>query len=190
MTGVTGRFNDFPISKELKLTSPALVLEPGGESDREGWRRITWRLVRPDGGEFLLYHAVPHADRDLLGAPDRGDRAVISALLYAMEQGMDLRVKGVVSPRLLAGIEALQETWTRWRPARYKLIHIHADREAEAVVHDPAQTTAISAFSGGVDATFTLFRHLGGARWAGKPDGAEGPIGPWVGHPAEQAFGV
>lgn len=144
------------------MTTRELRLEPDGESDREGWSRVTWRLANPDGGEFLLYHAVPAPDRGILGAPDRGDSAVASTLLYAMEQGMDLHVAGAVSPRLLDRIEALQETWARWRPGRYKQIRVYADSEAEAVAHDPAQTSAICAFSGGVDATFTLFRHLGG----------------------------
>lgn len=144
------------------MTTRELVLEPDGESDQAGWSRVTWRLLHPDGGTFLLYHAVPVPDRDMLGAPDHGDSAIVSTLLYAMEQGMDLRVKGVVSPRLLAGVEALQESWGRWRPARYKKICIYADCEAEVVVRDTTQSDAICAFSGGVDATFTLFRHLGG----------------------------
>lgn len=117
--------------------------------------------MSPDRSDFLLYHAVPHSDRDLLCAPDRGDSAAISVLLTAMEKGMNLWVKGVVSPKLLAGIEASQETWARWRPDRYKQIRVYADHEAEVAPHEPLQNSAVSAFSGGVDASFTCFRHLG-----------------------------
>jgi hypothetical protein len=84
----------------------------------------------------------------------------VSVLLHVMKHGAGLRVRGEVSPALLDGLETLQAIWQRWRPRRYRQVSIIADREEPAT--SALSDEGVFAFSGGVDATFSLFRHLHG----------------------------
>ncbi|MFO7976660.1 MAG: hypothetical protein R6V12_18740 [Candidatus Hydrogenedentota bacterium] len=143
------------------MTDRTIQIASAGEASEDGWARIDWRVVGLDSGEFRLSHAVPEPDRDLFGDLQRADHAVCAVLLKAMEHGRDIVVEGTVSPKLLDGLEHLQAIWHRWRPHRYQRIRIRADQESEATPVT-GERPAIFAFSGGVDASFSLFRHLQG----------------------------
>ncbi|MBF0586893.1 hypothetical protein INT08_06165 [Prosthecochloris sp. N3] len=97
----------------------------------------------------------------MLTEPQRGDHALVVALLYGMRHGWDIRVEGDVSPRLLEGLEALQAIWWRWAPDLYTQVSITAAREIEAPAAAPK--SGLFAFSGGVDGTYTFFKHFHGA---------------------------
>jgi hypothetical protein len=58
---------------------------------------------------------------------------------------------------MLRNIAELQLIWSRWKPQLYKPFDIEPDR----IIDDPMpfRERAIAAFSGGVDATFTVLRH-------------------------------
>lgn len=74
-----------------------------------------------------------------------------------MQEGLDVHVHGVVSERLLRGLTEWQLAWSRWRPERYHQVQITVDD----VGHDvPTTDGAVAAFSGGVDAAYTLLRHV------------------------------
>ena len=104
------------------------------------------------------------------------DPFVLGTLLRAMAEAARhglrrVRVRGTVSPSLLDNLEQLQCIWERWsnspRPSdvRYRRVDIEADdvREQEP----PSEPWAtVAAFSGGVDSSFTMFRHL--TRRAGR----------------------
>ena len=142
----------------------SLRLASAGLTNEGGWTRIDWLLRGLDSGDFRLTHAVPEADRNLLGDrldPQRGDHALCAVLFKAMEQGRDIIIDGSVSPKLLDGLETLRAIWCRWRPSRYRPIVIKAEQESEASPVE-GDRAAIFAFSGGVDASFSLFRHLHG----------------------------
>ena len=143
------------------MAGNTVQIASGGLTSDSGWARIDWLLKGLDVGDFRLSHSVPDADSGLLGDPERGDHALCAVLLKAMESRRDIVVEGRVSPKLLDGLETLQAIWHRWRPNRYHPIAISADEESGAT---PVQgeRPAIFAFSGGVDASFSLFRHLHG----------------------------
>lgn len=143
------------------MANRAMKLVRAGETTEAGWTRLDWRLEGLQSGALLLSHAVPEADGDLLGDRQRGDHALCATLLAAMEHGRDIRVEGRVSPQLLDGLETLQGIWHRWRPGRYRPIRIRAEEESEATCAN-GERPAVFAFSGGVDASFALFRHLQG----------------------------
>ncbi|MEX5256856.1 hypothetical protein [Kocuria arenosa] len=88
-------------------------------------------------------------------AVDAGDDAFLMApLLLLMEAGYAVHVDGQITSRLLINLHELQTAWARWRPTKYKVVQITA--------RDILDTTltagpAISAFSGGVDASYTVF---------------------------------
>lgn len=146
--------------RSLIVSSTTYTLLPIGAVTTGATYRVQWRLEGSNGREFVLHHGVPADHAALLGPADRADSALVSVLLHVMEHGSVLRVLGSVSPTLLAGLDATQEVWMRWRPSRYRRIAIEADHESELAPHDHDCSTAICAFSGGVDASFTLFRHL------------------------------
>jgi hypothetical protein len=88
------------------------------------------------------------------------DPFVIASLFTAMEASADLRVHGPVSPSLIRNLEEFQAAWTSWVPQRYHRIEIHADAEVELL--PSPNKGAIMSFSGGVDSSFTAFRHHAG----------------------------
>jgi hypothetical protein len=93
---------------------------------------------------------------------DLHDMAASCFIFYAMSKGEDLHIAGPVSHSLLANLEDLVASWVNYCPTLYKKIHISSADE----VYDKSRTTslqahnrAIAAFSGGLDATFTAWRH-------------------------------
>lgn len=90
-----------------------------------------------------------------------GESALIALVLPAMAEGRDVRVEGFVGPRLLANLEEFVTAWNRWKPGVYRKIRIRAD-EVRPVPPAAWSPDAIAAFSGGVDATYTIWRHHAG----------------------------
>lgn len=89
------------------------------------------------------------------------DPFVLGTVFTAMGQAADLVVHGQVSPSLLRNLEEFQAAWVCWRPERYTKVEITADVERES----PAANNmgaAITAFSGGADSCFTVWRHKTG----------------------------
>lgn len=82
--------------------------------------------------------------------------AVIATIFRAMTTGSDIVAHGSVSRTLLENIEDFQDAWSAWMP-QYRKVSISADKE----MADPStgMRRSIVAFSGGVDATFSLWRH-------------------------------
>jgi hypothetical protein len=108
------------------------------------------------GKKQLLSFWVPRCAADAV--TDRADPFVLAALHYAMADGAALHVrKAAVSPSLLRNLEEFQRAWASWRPEYLSAVPLFADQEAEARHVAPA---AITAFSGGVDSTYTVYRHL------------------------------
>ena len=163
----------------------SIHLSPQGIIAESGWQQLTWVVSGPDGECFALSHSLPQADSFRFGDPQRGDHALVAVLLYAMQRASDIVVEGSVSPRLLDGLETLQNIWHCWRPSRYQIVSIHVQEESEAV---PKYTghPAVFAFSGGVDASYSLVpAPAAGRRQAHAPAGWSA-VDPRHGHPARQ----
>lgn len=95
------------------------------------------------------------------------DPFLAGSILHWMKLGVDLHVHGSVSRTLLQGLSEWQQAWSRWRPDLYRLIDISADEIRDDV---PTGENAIAAFSGGVDAAYTVHRHVtGAAGWQTAP---------------------
>jgi hypothetical protein len=143
-------------------TLTTLILAPRGVTHTDGEATLGWTLHADGQPPFALTHTVPERHAALLTDPSRGDHALVVALLHAMRHGWDIRVEGDVSPRLLDGLETLAAIWWRWRPDRYSPVAISAAREVEAPAAPP-DAGGLFAFSGGVDGSYTFFKHLQGA---------------------------
>ena len=116
--------------------------------------RIESSLKREEN-HHLLWYRLPREYRSDITT--QADPFVIGTLFMAMHEASDLIVHGEVSPSLLRNLEEFQSAWALWLPETYTKIDIIADRERDGKKID--EERAIVAFSGGVDASFTLWRH-------------------------------
>lgn len=125
---------------------------------------VVWRSrLVVDGVERELWFARPAVDVPAEGAERRAlaDAHLLGWLMHAMRAGLPVHVHGPVSARLLRGLEEWQEAWALWRPEVYRAVAITADEVVEPA--GPGPSDVVVAFSGGVDASFTVHRHLTGA---------------------------
>ena len=88
------------------------------------------------------------------------DFAAVATLFVAMKHRARLHLRGAVTNVMLRNLEELNEAWNQVLPQRYHLIPIHADAAAPVPAHPMNEPRAVLAFSGGLDAAFTLVRHL------------------------------
>ena len=84
------------------------------------------------------------------------DGPVQSVLLHCMNRGRPLRIHGNLSASSLYNLNEFQRAWSLWRPKLYRRIDLLPDA---VVVERPRSTRTMQAFSGGIDASFTLVSH-------------------------------
>lgn len=84
------------------------------------------------------------------------DSYLLALIMDAMKENRKINIKGSVSRELLSNLVEYQSIWHKWLPNGYKSIDILVDTVRE---HEAAVSGAICAFSGGVDATFSVWRH-------------------------------
>jgi hypothetical protein len=128
----------------------------------EPWRREGGRLVIaatlewPGGEKESLWYRV---SEEWEGAVTQQlDPFAVALVMLAMRRGAHVRFHGRVSPSLLANLEEYQTIWQFWRPDVYTVVDLSADSEAEAeMAHGGG---AIVSFSGGVDACYSVCRHV------------------------------
>jgi hypothetical protein len=136
----------------------ALEISLTQETGKQGLRR-TLRLhktgtSRDDDQAFFF---------DLIGdttspAPLVLDGFVFGIILIAMQLGRPVKVHGRLSRTACFNLAEFQSAWACWKPEKYQRVDIVPDEiiDLPAPEHAPR---AISAFSGGVDGTFTAIRH-------------------------------
>ncbi len=112
----------------------------------------------PAGAPWRLWYRVPEAWAGAL--TELGDPFAVGSVQTAMLHGVDLEIRGTVSRSLLAGLEDYIEVWNCWDGEHYARIGLGATREADAEAG--AGADAVCSFSGGVDASFTVLRHVRG----------------------------
>ena len=112
----------------------------------------------------LFWYRLPAACQSALA--QSCDPYLLATLFKAMRTSADLVVHGALSPSLLRNLEEYQTAWANWYPGTYSHIEIHADSELEQP--QASSGSVVSGFSGGLDSSFTVFRHrlqnLGRAR--------------------------
>lgn len=107
-----------------------------------------------------------HTDKFNLQTPQVLDGYVNAIIFFAMEHADVLRINGSLSVDYLRNIKQFQEAWHCWLPNRYKPVKIEptsAISNAQLLLKNALKfhrnNSSISAFSGGVDAAFTLLRN-------------------------------
>jgi hypothetical protein len=86
-----------------------------------------------------------------------GDFSLVSILPYAMRNQLNISLEGRAGKELVAALEECQDLWVLWRPDLYSRIRITCN-EMEAPEIRPG-SRAVMAFSGGVDACYSLHAH-------------------------------
>lgn len=139
------------------MTKGEIVLEPLPSETREGFVRRRCRIHRPDGQRELWFDVpatVAPIDSDDL------EPYLISVVLDAMANGWSIKGAGWASWTLLSNLAEFQVAWRRWRPNKLVEVAIQVDRtEVRERVAPPDRDLAIAAFTGGVDASCTVWRH-------------------------------
>ncbi len=92
---------------------------------------------------------------DALSGPPRPEPFLLAFLFPAMRRGYRLRIDEGVDAGLLEHLDAFQRTWAGWLPRRFRRIRIEATPPAAA----RRRAGVVTCFSGGVDSSYTLFRH-------------------------------
>jgi hypothetical protein len=86
------------------------------------------------------------------------DHFLLGTIFLAADHRADLHIHGAVSPSLIRNLIDFQNAWHCWWPHRFEVVEVTADLEMED--SDVAQPgLAICAYSGGVDSTFSIYRH-------------------------------
>lgn len=105
--------------------------------------------------EIQLWFELPRS----ISIPDDNDcdSYLLCIIMDAMKQGKKIHVQGSVSALLLSNLVEFQSAWQKWLPHTYAQVEITVEslREKETF----GVKGAMCAFSGGVDATFSLWRH-------------------------------
>ncbi|PHS71466.1 MAG: hypothetical protein COB23_00350 [Methylophaga sp.] len=84
------------------------------------------------------------------------DSYLLALLMDAMYENRKIIVKGSVSQILLSNLVEYQSAWHKWLPDVYHIVDIGVESIRD---NDGPVPGAICAFSGGVDATFSVWRH-------------------------------
>jgi hypothetical protein len=131
-------------------------LWPEDLQERDGQIRLPARLELDSGRQETLWYEVPERYEGTL--TDDADHFVVALALRMAQERRPVRVHGRVSPSLLKNLEKYLGIWSSWKPERYSLVEIVADDERDRELPSgPAQ--AVCGFSGGVDSSFTAYRH-------------------------------
>lgn len=85
------------------------------------------------------------------------DAILFSTIHLAMRNARQVHLHGTATQKSLLNLIEYQKAWTRWKPEKYSEVKITAD----TVIKGSCETDrAVSAYSGGVDALFSLFKNI------------------------------
>jgi len=93
---------------------------------------------------------------DELPADDDCESYLLSMLMEGMAENREIVVHGAVSKELLSNLTEFQDVWVSWRPEKYNRVSIYVER---LTLNSKIKSGAICAFSGGVDASFSVWRN-------------------------------
>ena len=139
-----------------------ILLEP---TRREGafvrHRAVIRRHDANGATDTPLWYEVP-AHLPQIAAHD-AEPFLIAALMDAMREERDVHAAGTVSYQLLSNLHEFMVAWSRWLPDTFHVVGLSADSISTAPPLDlPPHDSAVTAHTGGIDASCTLFRHSRG----------------------------
>jgi hypothetical protein len=154
-------FHTITIERVASSTmSKYMVLAPLPDRIESDWIVRSCQVRRRTGPRAESQQTLWYKFRAANGAPNASDcDAYLRALvLDAMREQRTLVIEGSVSRKLLANLTEFQSAWNKWLPDTYHLVPMEP-HEARPTVKCDSLGNAICAFSGGVDATFSVWMH-------------------------------
>lgn len=136
----------------------ALHVWPEEPRTRDGEIEVSAVIEVPGRERQELWYRIPAACRQHL--PARSDHFVVGAIFLLMQEGLDVRVHGQVSPSLLRNLAEFQSAWVAMHNG-LTAVDIYAESEEEPESSAPRDQT-VMPFSAGVDSCYTAFRHARG----------------------------
>jgi hypothetical protein len=123
------------------------------QPSRKGVRSCV--IQRGDSSDSTLWYRLPESAPE----PREGDAEpyVVALVMQAMLERRTLIIKdGAVTRELLSNLTEFRDAWVSWCPDKYSRIEFEP-----YTIEDRAQRgpRAVAAFSGGVDGTFSVWRH-------------------------------
>ncbi len=88
---------------------------------------------------------------------DRADPFVYALIFHMMSEGGSFEIEGNVSKSVIDNIIRFARIWHVWEPQKYKKIEIVANEIKDD--YRPENKKMISAFSGGLDASYTIYKY-------------------------------
>ncbi|GJL84022.1 MAG: hypothetical protein DHS20C01_36560 [marine bacterium B5-7] len=143
--------------QKIKQDRGSIQVSPNPRAIRDGTLRISACVTEPDKDPWDLWFELPASCEEQVASG--GDPFALALVFLAMSRDLDLVVHDRVSPLLLRNLEEFQAAFHAWYPHRYCPITIHADDEEEGPV-TPPDAPVIAGFSGGLDSSFSIYRHV------------------------------
>ena len=132
---------------------------PEGISAEAGHVQTQAVVEVPGQERFTLWFRVPEAQAEVLA--ETSEAFLLALFFTGMTRGEPICVHGRVAPSLLRNLRDLQVVWQAWCPRHYSPADLAADAEEEPPwAAEPRGV--LTAFSGGVDSSFTVWRHRTG----------------------------
>lgn len=136
----------------------SLVIEPLPIKSLNNDYIRTCQVIRTDGDTLVSKKDLWFQFSNSILPPEDYDcdNYLLAVIMDAMLEGRNIVVNGSVSLGLLSNLEEYQSVWNKWLPKSYTIVDIKVKdiRKGERRTEG-----AICAFSGGVDATFSVWRH-------------------------------
>ncbi|HEY8106070.1 MAG TPA: hypothetical protein VIE46_08165 [Gemmatimonadales bacterium] len=147
-----------------RLSGPSMHLWPEPEARSGPGVLRACRVERKDGapktGAVTLWYSLP--DLGLGQRPEPDEPFLIAATIQAMAEGRDLVLHGTASAELLGNLAEFCEAWHRWRPQTFARVDIGAEQTTPRGVARRRETGVAVSYSGGVDSSWTIWRHVSG----------------------------
>lgn len=116
--------------------------------------KLEYKLTYSDGRPpSLIFY---ESDASSFAKTNLCDGILFAISHLAMREADHVHVHGTVSKKSLLNLAEYQRAWVRWRPNKYFKVKITADEVVESM---KGSGEALSAYSGGADAMFSLFQN-------------------------------
>jgi hypothetical protein len=140
------------------LTQMRFIIEPLGRTTRDdvSERRCVVVLDAREAGHQRTELWFQFGKEIVLPKDDDCDAYLLAVIMSAMKYKADVHVKGSVSEQLLSNLVEYQAAWAKWLPGSFTQVEITCD---DVRVDERKLPGAVCAFSGGVDASFSVWRH-------------------------------
>jgi hypothetical protein len=139
-----------------------LDLEPSPPVIRDNRTRFSCRLIRRDDNSAEntteLWYEIPKKIC-ISWRNEDVEPYLIATILQAMHEGRTIVARGTVSAELLSNLTEFCDFWNCCAPEYFKKIEIVCDR-IETSKNTKSLNKAIAGFSGGLDGTFLVWRHI------------------------------